>query len=475
MIKHLGAGLGLALLLAAPLSAQVPDVVDARVAASQGERFVIPLCPMSMDSKLSTAQRGLKAAIEEKAADKKAKGMADAIKALQEALAANPANGAAHYYLGRYHLIRGDLAGMDSAWTKAEALLPDCEPDMTSYRQNAWGVLTNAGIEKQNAEDLDSAKVLYRRANHAFRGLPHAFMNLGVIYANESANDSAAVYFRLAVDATVDDSTMVEERKALLLNLGAIQQRRGNFREAVNAFGIYAKENPDDSEVLRHLAGSYRSLEMPDSAAAVEAKLLLALSSMDLDQLDGSDLLAIGVGFFNVEQYDRAADAFRRVVGQNPYDRDGLYNLANTYLALEDWERLAATAETLRGFEPMSEDVLKLHGQALRELKKPDAEVMAVAEQLVGLPFSVEITRVSYTAEEARVQAVATGREALTPAGRPIPPAPVTLKFEFLDILGNVVGTATNAVPALPVGQTHNISLAAPVSQRVAGWRYARQ
>ncbi|MDZ4675069.1 MAG: tetratricopeptide repeat protein [Gemmatimonadota bacterium] len=475
MIKQLGTGLGLVLVLVAPLAAQQGSVVDARVAASQAERFVIPLCPLSMDSKLSTAQKGLRAGVEEKSADKKARGMADAIKALTEALTANPASGGALYYLGRYHLLLGDVVGMDSAWTKAEPLLPDCEPDMTSYRQNVWGILTNAGIEKQNAEDLDSAKVFYHRANHAFGALPHAFMNLGVIYANENNNDSAAVYFEKAVAATVDDSTMIEERKALLLNLGAIQQRRNNFREAVNTFGIYARENPEDSEVLRHLAGSYRSLNMPDSAAVIEAKLLESLSVMDLDQLDGSDLLAIGVGFFNVQQYERAADAFRRVVAQNPYDRDGLYNLANSYLALEDWERLAATSEALRVFEPMSEDVLKLHGQALRELKRPDAEVMAVAESLVGLPFNVEITRVSYTAEEARVSATATGREALTPAGRAIPPAPVILKFEFLDILGNVVGTAESAVHALPVGQTHQISLAAPVSQRVAGWRYSKK
>jgi tetratricopeptide (TPR) repeat protein len=364
---------------------------------------------------------------------------------------------------------------MDSAWTKAEPALPDCEPDMSSYRQNAWAVLTIAGIEKQNAEELDSAKVLYRRASHAYRGLPHAFMNLGVIFADEGNNDSAAVYFDRAVRATENDSTLVEQRKALLLNLGAVHQRRKDYRAALDAFTVYNRENPEDSEVLRHMAASYRSLEMPDSAEAIEAKLMMALSAMDLDQLDGSDLLAIGVGFFNVEQYERAADAFRRVVGQNPYDRDGLYNLANTYLALKDWERLATTSEALRAFEPLNEDVYKLLGQAMRELKRPDTEVMAVAETLVGMPIHIDITRVSYTSEEARVMGVATGREAVTPAGRAIPPAPMTLVFEFLDILGNVVGTAEVALPAVPPGQTHNVSLAAPVTQRVAGWRYKKK
>jgi tetratricopeptide (TPR) repeat protein len=475
MMKQLCAGLALVTILAASLGAQQAEIVDARVAAAQSERFVIPLCPMSMDSRLTSAQRALRAGIEESNPERKARGMADAIRLLTEILAANPGNGPALYYLGRYHLVRGDVAGMDSAWTKAELLLPDCEPDMTSYRQNTWAILTNTGIEKQNAEEIDSAKVFYRRANHAFRALPHAFMNLGVIYANEAANDSAATYFRLAVNATEGDSMMVEERKALLLNLGAINQRLGNFREAVNVFGIYSRENPEDSEVLRHMAASYRSLEMPDSAEAIEARLLASLSAMDLDQLDATDLLAIGVGYFNAEQYDRAVDAFRRVVAQNPYDRDGLYNLANTYLAMENWEQLASSAESLRGFEPMNEDVLKLHGQALRELKRPDADVMQVAEQLVGLPFNVEITRVSYTAAEARVVGTATGREALTPAGRPIPAAAVTLTFEFLDILGNVVGTAESIVPALTPAQVHDFSLAAPVTERVAGWRYKRQ
>lgn len=475
MIRTSFAGLGLALFLAGPAQGQQAVIVDARVAATQSERFVIPLCPMSMDARLTSIQRSLRSGVEERNPDRKARGMADAYRVLSEVLSANPGNGPALYYLGRFHLIHGDLAGMDSAWTKAELLLPDCEPDMTSYRQNAWAVLTNAGIEKQNAEDLDSAKVLYRRANHAFRLLPHAFMNLGVIYANESANDSAAVYFEKAVSATEGDSTMVEERKALLLNLGAINQRLGNYRAAVNAFGIYARENPEDTEVLRHMASSYRSLEMPDSAAALEARLLQSLSAMDLDNLDANDLLAVGVGFFEAQTYDRAADAFRRVVAQNPYDRDGLYNLANTYLAMENWEQLASTAEALRGFEPMNEDVLKLHGQALRELRRPQADVMRVAEELVGLPFNVEITRVSYTAAEARVVGAAVGREALNPAGRPIPPAPVTLTFEFLDILGNVIGTAEAAVPALTPAQTSNLNVAAPVTQRVAGWRYKRK
>jgi len=475
MLKLVPAGLALTLMQATALSAQTYQIVDARVAAAQPAQFVIPLCPMRLDSKVNNAQRALRAGMEEPAADKKAKNMMDSFRMLGEALAEGPSNGAAWYYLGRWHLLRGDMAGLDSAWTRAEALLPDCEPDISSYRQNAWAVLTNTGIEKQNGGDLDSAKVFYARANRVFKRLPHAYMNLGVIYANEGKSDSAAVFFQNAVTATEGDTTMVEERKAVLLNLGAMHQRLGDHRKAVNTFGIYAKENPSDAEVLRHMAASYRRLEMVDSAEAIEKTVIQNLSTTDLDQLETQDLLAIGVGFFNAGDYPKAADAFKRVVAKNPYDRDGHYNLANAYLAMKDGPNLTTASEALREIEPMNEDVLKLIGQGLSMSGNREADLLKVAEELVALPVTVAITRVSFTPTEARASGTITGRAPLTPAGRAIPPAPQTLTFEFLDIVGNVVGTTEIAVPALTEGQAHPFNLTTPITHAVAGWRYKKK
>lgn len=465
---------GLAVSLAAQLSAQTPPIVDARVAAVVAGQFAPPLCPMRKDSRLNNIERALKTVAEERNQDRRDRGLTDADRLLREALAADPNNGAAWYFLGRFHLARGDMPGMDSAWTKAVALLPDCDVDIDTYRQNAWATLANAGIEFQNAGALDSAKVTYIRAAHAYREMPHAFMNLGVLYANEGRNDSSAVYFELAVRSTEGDTTMVEERNALLLNLGTIYQRLGDHRKALNTFGEYARDNPDDDNVLRQLSGSYRALDMVDSAEVIEAKLLAALAEMNLDDLDGQDLLAVGVGLFNAEQYDRAADVFRRAVVLNPFDRDALYNLANSYLALKDGPRLLDAAMQLRNMEPMNEDILRMQGQALREIGERDDEMITVAETLVGLPVNIEVSRVSYTATEGRVAGTIVGRAAMTPESRPIPPAPFSLIFEFVDIQGNVIASGTTEVPALPEGQEHPFSLAVPVDRNVAGWRYRK-
>lgn len=475
MIKSFATGAGLALVLVAPALAQQPVVVDARVASSMIGQFAPPLCPMRKDSRLTNIERALKSYAEEREPARRDRALADADRLLREATAGDPTNGATWYYLGRYHLARGDMAGMDSAWTRAEQALPDCDVDMTTYRQNAWATLTNAGIEFQNAGQEDSAKVVYLGATRAYRGLPHAFMNLGVLYANAGMNDSAATYFAAAVRSTEGDSTLAEERSALLLNLGTIYQRLGSHREAVAAFGEYMRGNPDDDNVLRQLAVSYRALDMVDSAEAAEAKLLSALSAMNLDDLDGQDLLAVGVGLFQAEQYARAADVFRRAAVLNPYDRDALYNLANSYLALEDGPQLLSASEQLRAMEPMNEDVLRLQGQALRLIGGRDDELIAVAETLVGLPVAVEVSRVSYTASEGRVSGTIVGRAPLTPGGTPIPPAPVNLLFEFVDIQGNVIGSAPVAVPALTEGQEHPLSVTAPVVRSVSGWRYRKQ
>ena len=463
---------GILLGSAGQLLAQDMRVVDQRVAGGQPEQFTIPLCNMKLDSKLSNVQRLIKSGIEEKAPDKRQKALSDARNTISGVLQSDPTSGAAWYYLGRYHLILGDMVGLDSAWNKALEILPDCEPDMLTYRQNAWAILANAAIEKQGAGDVDSAMVLFHRANFAFRGLPHVYMNMGVVFANQAANDSAAVYFAKAAEVAKGDTTLVQDRDAALLNLAAIYNRLGNHRGAINALGDYMITNPGDNDALRQLAVSYRELGMADSAEVLEGKLLTALSEMNLDDLDANDLVAVGVGFFNANKFDRAADAFRRATALNPFDRDALYNLANAYLAMKSGPQLESTGQQLVAMEPLSEDALRLFLQGIREQANREADLIRGAEKLISMPVSLDVQRVSYTASEGRVAGLVTGRDAVKPDNSPIPPAPITIVFEFVDIQGSVAGSHEVQIPALKGGETHSISFAAPISQGVAGWRY---
>ena len=49
-----------------------------------------------------------------------------------------------------------------------------------------------------------------------------------------------------------------------------------------------------------------------------------------------------------------------------PYDRDALFNLANTYLAMKDGAKLLPTAQKLAAIEPMSETAAQAGGRGLQ-------------------------------------------------------------------------------------------------------------
>ena len=114
------AGVGLAV-LAASVSAQQP-VLNARVAAASSAKFQIALCSVKSDnSRTNDGGKALRESLDEKDPGKRAKVQSDGQKLLLEALAKNPQDGGAWYFLGRLGLMRGDLVMADTSFRKAQA------------------------------------------------------------------------------------------------------------------------------------------------------------------------------------------------------------------------------------------------------------------------------------------------------------------------------------------------------------------
>jgi hypothetical protein len=97
-----------------------------------------------------------------------------------------------------------------------------------------------------------------------------------------------------------------------------------------------------------------------------------------------------------------------------------------------------------------------------------------IAEKVLALPVDVKVTEFSAGTSNATLLGTATGREAQTAAGKPIPPAPVTLAVEFLDAKGAVVGSQDVAVPALTAGKSQEIKATAQ-GGGIAAWRYKQK
>jgi tetratricopeptide (TPR) repeat protein len=183
--------------------------------------------------------------------------------------------------------------------------------------------------------------------------------------------------------------------------------------------------------------------------------------------------MGAGVNLYNDKKYAEAAAAFEKAVAAEPYNRDALSNLSNTYLALKNGPKLLATATKLVAIEPMSETALKLQGEGYKQSGKVDAAVKT-AEQVLALPVDVKVADFAPKPQGADLAATATGREAQTPSGKAIAPAPVSLVFEFLDAGGGVVATQDAQVPALKAGAAQDIKVTAQ-GAGITAWRYKRK
>lgn len=458
-------------LAASSLAAQ--GGINLRLAQGQPAKYVAALCPIkAINSKVEKGIQSLRKSYEAKTPAEKSATLADARLNLMTAITqeAQANNAAAWYYLARVALLRGDPVEADSGFTKAEELVPSCEIDITQYRQNNWAMLANAGIEFQKKGEIDSALALFRDASTLFRELPHVYSNMGVVFANANKEDSAAAYFAKALAIAEKDTSLTEDRNTAALNLAIMYSRQGKHIDAITALRRYLAWKPDDTDARKVLASSFRSAGMADSADAVEHAMVEGFSKANLDSLDTQDLMAVGVAAFNAKRYEEAERAFAKSVQRNKWSRDALYNLANTYFAMKNNEKLIEYSTRLLEMEPMNEDALRLLAQGQRGLNRED-DVIKTATRLVVLPFTVEITGFQTGPAKAVLLGEAIGREPQDAAGKPLKTVPMTLVVEFVDVSGTVIDTKEITVPALKKSERHPVRLEG-TGAMITGWRY---
>jgi tetratricopeptide (TPR) repeat protein len=488
-----------AALAVGPLAAQ--QGINLRLAQGQPARYTPPLCPLkAINSKVKKCEEVLRKAFDAKVPAERAALITDARQNLVTAITqeAQAGNAAAWYYLGRVALLRGDPAEVDSAFTKAQELVPSCEIDITQYRQNNWAMLANTGIEFQKKNETDSALALFRDASLLFRGLPHVYANMGVVYANAAKDDSAAVYFAKSLEIAEKDTTLIEDRNSAALNLSIMYQRLGKHPEAIKLLHKYLGWKPGDTDAQRSLAAAFRSAGMTDSATAIELGMVAQFSKSNLDSLETQDLIAVGVSAFNAQRYPEAEAAFAKAVKRNAWSRDARYNLANAYFAMArqahekaDTLRKAKVVDSAAAYdaigarhdsalvretskllemEPMNEDALRLLAAGQRALKQ-EAAVIKTAEKLVALPFTIDVNSFHMGQSVARLAADAVGRTPQDPTGKTLKAAPVAIVIEFVDAGGAVVDTKEVTIPVVASGAKHAFQVEAK-GTGIMGWKY---
>ena len=519
-------GVAYALALAAPAVAQEPAAAPAAapaaqprpipevVKAAQESKFSAPACDVHDGHfKVKSGRTYLKSAIE--SPSNRDRILNDAERVLRESIAKDGQGSVAGswYWLGRVALYKGDIAMADSSLDKAETLAPECKTDIDNTRRPTWAGLTQTGIELYNAKRVAEAEPYLLAAASFYDAEPQAFSALGnialdkndpagaqamfrkayaaataenqrparaasaaqvgSIFASQGHTDSAIVFLKEAV-ALADTVNQVPLIRQSLFNLALMEQRAGKPQDAVGHMNRAVAMDPADVDAKRGLAQMLRAAGMADSARKVEETLLTSAggdpASGGVGEMSASALLDLGVEAFREKDYKRAADAFEKALVADPQNHDALYNLANSYVGLSQWDKLGATADKLLALEPYNDFANKAAVKAHQQLKHADA-ANAAATKLLAMPITLEVSNFASDGRSANWQATATGREAMTASGAPKPAAPITLVVEFLDAKGGVVATQDVAVNALKAGETQSLAATAQ-GAGITGWRY---
>lgn len=488
-------------LVAGPVLAQEP-VYNDRVAKALPSSWADPQCDVGEGHFLvSSGSTYLNSATETSVPGNKARMYDDAVRVLKEAILrkGQSDNGAAWYWLGRAYMRQGDVAGLDSAFSRALELTPGCSDEINEYRRAAWVALIRPGAEFLQAGTSDSALALLRLANDVYQEEPNGSYYLGILFANEGQSDSAAYYFRTAAEMAARNESFADDRNQATFNLAIVLGNMGNWDVAATTWEQYLEWVPDDFDAQKALAQAYRNSGQDEKAQAMEATLLAAAtaaSGTDLEGMSTTDIYNFGVNAFNDGNFASAAEAFGAVLAEEPHNRDAMYNRTNAIYAVvtglrqeaealsgeeavaaeerlqAEAQQLVESAEYLLQYDPMNGDAMKLQGEGYRVLENQD-RLLEVFTEITAAPLVLEVLGFNAGDDGATLTVNATGRQPQSVDGSNLKASAVTITVEFMNETDEVVASQEVTLPVLDPDATEEVTVEGQGSG-ITWWRYSK-
>jgi tetratricopeptide (TPR) repeat protein len=497
------------------------------VSPAAGQFYLPPQCEINTKHFLvNQAQLYVKAASEAKSETQKSQALQDAMRVLQDAITRGEVGEVGvWYFLGRTYILQNDFAGADSAFDKVETMMPECGDDTDTHRNMAWVPVYNSAVEALRAQDYTTARQQLWQANLIYHKEPFVPYYLGSLFAQESQPDSSIKYFREAIEqieaariqavrdsnpqisletaraqaqrGETGDTVYADAHDLSIFNIGRLFHQQDKLDSAVVWYEAYRKLHPDDMDAVRGLALLYDQLGQSRLAAdpamaedSTVADSLLQLSAGLFDTLltrstdaTSEELFSTGVTLFNAGNYDLAVKAFSLGLEKNPYHRDGIYNLGQSYFAIaspteepdtpmtaeetrrrtEAAEHMLEVAKRLVVLDPQNSSTLQMLAQAWR-LVGDDDSTLAAIEAMNALNFDIAVMGFNRTSSGIDVSGSISN---LTDKEITVPP----VKFEFIDAQGTVIGTEVFSGTTLAPMAEKEFNFT-PVGEAIVAWRY---
>ncbi len=407
-----------------------------------------------------------------------------------------------------------DLVGtVDSLFTIVEKAKPNCSDFTAFYRggQKFYLDIANAAINSLNEDKLDSAEFYATQAHRIYPASPYGVMVLGNVASKRGDNAKAVSYWRAAAEAAAKDTSYRDVRRQMLSNIGTVYLNRATAASGAERKAYADSASTTLAELLAmpgtqgsYLFGTRQNYQTALLMAGDTAKFVASYQPLiqNPSAYVYQDLLNSAVNAARAERADDAAKLFAATLEQNPYNRDALFNLAVTYLTLDQNDKVSPIVTRLVAVDPGNPENYNLAARAYLSLgkaaqaKKNTAVAAAYNDSTLTwytrgnkLPVEVVFNEFTPTAKDLTIAGTVTDRRdkidaanAATPAkgkttkstkaaAASFAPKPVTLNFEAIDKSGTVLGTGSVTTEALTPGKSATFRVTVPAAEAIA-YRY---
>lgn len=414
----------------------------------------------------------------------------------------NAGNSRTWFMLGQVYAATGDAVGADSAFDKAETMWPEYAKETDQLRFRAFVGAFNAGVTAIQQNNIDDAIAKLEAANAVYGKRPAASLNLGRLYVQKNQLDKAGEAYRHALEImrgpegkavpAAEQAQWKQWEEAAAFNYAQILANAGKYDEAVKAYQDYLAGNPDNVQARSSLAEVYVRMGKQEEATKAFQDLLAR-------DMSDEEFFLVGVGLFRGNQYEQAAEAFRKSITKNAALRDSYYNLAQAIYSqiqpLEEsrskatpadakavdaklkpmYQELQTVAEKAQTFDPNNRTVLALLARAYRGMADVvDAKAatewknktLGVMKTHQDLPF--EVTDVALLIGEDSVAKLSGNVVNI----KMTEGQPIKLTFSFLSKDGTVLGTQDVTVSAPKSEAQVEFSTTFKPEAPLGGWKY---
>ena len=357
------------------------------------------------------------------------------------------------------------FAAADSAFSTVEAAQPGCRAELAQWReQKPWLDMLNAAINAVNAQKYDSAQVYASRALLLDRRAPYAYAVLASVASNKKDYATAASLLEKEITTASADTLYNDAKQNALYDLANTYSSMYDVatgagkapaaQKAVAAWENVITSGARDARIAHAVATAGLILNQQKDTVALAKVYAPVLASPD--SFGDQTLLNAGVIATQGHHADDAAKFFAAVLAHNPNQRDALKNLAASYVATNQPQKMFPLLDRLVALDPNSADNWLLYAYAysglLKDAKGNTKLTKAYTDSLVKyntksekLSPVVNITEFSFGGD-GKVVTLAGTVENRGTTSKSYP-----LQVEFLDKAGNVVGTQTvNVGPLAP-------------------------